>query len=169
MYRVRSPVYQGLHKKSNCSLHDEGLPQGFEGFYFFFYFFFFIGIFFRVFFFIFIFFLFFSSPFPFLTPSLQKEYERAMNVDANNGDVVRGYSQTLQKIQETRGDKDRSERALQDPEIQEILREDQVFYFYFFFFFVAKKTIKKEEGGERNKREEREVRRALFLTFFLFL
>ena len=77
-----------------------------------------------------------------------------MDVDPNNQDVVRGYSQTLQKIQETRGDKDRSERALQDPEIQEILREDQVqsvlqllkndpaaaqrfflFLLYFFFHF----------------------------------
>jgi len=55
-----------------------------------------------------------------------KMYEQAMEIDNNNQDVVRGYSQTLQKIQETRGDKDRAERSLQDPEIQGILREDQV-------------------------------------------
>lgn len=55
-----------------------------------------------------------------------KMYEQAMNIEPNNPDVMKGYSQTLQKIQETRGDKDRSERALQDPEIQEILREDTV-------------------------------------------
>ena len=110
---------------------------------------------------VFLFFLFSYSllPFPlsFSLLRIQKsilrsqEYERAMDVDPNNQDVVRGYSQTLQKIQETRGDKDRSERALQDPEIQQILREDQVqsvlqllkndpaaaqrFFFFFFFFW----------------------------------
>jgi len=42
-----------------------------------------------------------------------KMYEQAMNIEPNNADVMKGYSQTLQKIQETRGDKDRTERALQ--------------------------------------------------------
>mmetsp|Transcript_36953 Transcript_36953/g.50933 ORF Transcript_36953/g.50933 Transcript_36953/m.50933 type:complete len:498 (+) Transcript_36953:1285-2778(+) len=53
-------------------------------------------------------------------------YENAMKIDPNHPDVIKGYSQTLQKIQETRGDKDRTDRALHDPEIQELLREDQV-------------------------------------------
>mmetsp|Transcript_27113 Transcript_27113/g.75786 ORF Transcript_27113/g.75786 Transcript_27113/m.75786 type:complete len:557 (-) Transcript_27113:51-1721(-) len=53
-------------------------------------------------------------------------YEAALKIDPNNPEVMQGYGQTMMKIQESRGDKATQERALQDPEIQEILREDRV-------------------------------------------